>query len=198
MEALAVTDLTVVEGGARISDRQLADALGFGRVNELHRLIRAHDEELRDFGEVFRFEAKNPAPKGGRPTVGYLLNEHQAVALCMWAETPKARTGRKLIIEVFIAWHRGDLTARTGPDGGITIPKDEYIALLRAEVATLRVPDKKPRTPSRPLTEEDRAEILHLLDEGFGVCEVARRIGRSTATVSLLRAGFRMIEGGAA
>ena len=195
---LAVTDLTVIEGGARISDRQLSETLGFTRIDSFHKLINAHIEELRDFGEVFRFEAKNLSPNGGRPTIGYLLNEHQAVALCMWAETPKARVGRKLIIEVFVAWHRGDLVARASGADGITIPKDEYIALLRSENAALRAPEKKPRAVSRPLTDEDRAEILRLLGEGFGVCEVSRQVGRSTATISLLRAGFRMIDGGVA
>lgn len=47
--------LTVIDGDARISDRHLLEALGFNRINDLHRVIRAHEDALRDFGEVFCF-----------------------------------------------------------------------------------------------------------------------------------------------
>lgn len=107
--------LTVIEGDARISCRRLQEVLGFNRVNDLHRLIRTHEDELRDFGEVFCFEAKNPSAKGGRPIKTFLLNEHQATAVCLWAETPKARAGRKLIIEVFTAWRKGQLPEVPAP-----------------------------------------------------------------------------------
>lgn len=108
MSKLTKNDLTVHDGDARVSDRRLADALGFNRVNDLHRLIKGHEGELGDFGEVFCFEAKNPSAKGGRPAKSYLLNEHQAVALAMWANTENARAARMQIIEVFVAWRRGD------------------------------------------------------------------------------------------
>lgn len=101
--------LTVIEGDARISCRNLQEALGFARIDHLHRLIRTHEDELRDFGEVFLFEGENPSKLGGRPIKTFLLNEHQATAICMWAETPKARAGRKLIIAVFTAWRQGQL-----------------------------------------------------------------------------------------
>lgn len=106
--ALSHSSLTVIEGDARISCRHLREALGFARIDHLHRLIRTHEDELRDFGEVFLFEGENPSRKGGRPQKGYYLNEHQATAICLWAETPKARAGRRLIIEVFTAWRKGE------------------------------------------------------------------------------------------
>lgn len=107
--------LTVIDGDALIADRHLSEVLGFNRVNDLHRLIRAKEEELRDFGEVFCFEAKNPSKRGGRPIKTFLLNEQQATAICLWAETPKARAGRKLIIEVFTAWRKGQLPEMPAP-----------------------------------------------------------------------------------
>lgn len=108
MTNLTKDDLVVHESEPRVSDRRLADALGFNRVNDLHRLIKAHESELSDFGGVFCFEAKNPSSKGGRPTKSYMLNEHQAVALAMWANTEEARTARMQIINVFVAWRRGN------------------------------------------------------------------------------------------
>lgn len=101
--------LKVINGDARIACRRLQEVLGFARIDVLHRLIRRHEDELRDFGEVFRFEVENPSKKGGRPVVSYYLNEHQATAVCLWAETPKARAGRKLIVEVFTAWRQGQI-----------------------------------------------------------------------------------------
>ncbi|MCB1368091.1 MAG: hypothetical protein KDK00_10035 [Rhodobacteraceae bacterium] len=106
--ALSRDDLVVFEGAVRIEDRRVSEALGFGRINDLHRLIRRKADELADFGEVFCREAKNPSAKGGCPTLHYYLNEHQATAICLWAETAKARQARKQIIEVFTAWRKGE------------------------------------------------------------------------------------------
>lgn len=105
---LSKSDLIVVEGEPRVACGRLSEALGFNRVNDLHRLIRANEDELQDFGGVLCFEAKNPSPKGGRPQVVFHLNESQAVAITMWANTAQARAGRRLIIEVFTAWRKGE------------------------------------------------------------------------------------------
>lgn len=43
----------MIEGDARISCRHLHEVLGFARIDHLHRLIKAHEDELRDFEEVF-------------------------------------------------------------------------------------------------------------------------------------------------
>lgn len=112
---LNLTALTVIEGDARISCRRLQEVLGFSRIDPLHRLIRANEDELRDYGEVFCIEAKNPSIKGGRPVKTYLLSEHQATLVCMKAETAKARAGRKLIVEVFTAWRKGQLPEIAAP-----------------------------------------------------------------------------------
>lgn len=106
--SLSRNDLSVIEGDARVQCRRLSEALGFNRVNDVHRLIRANEDELADFGEVFCFSAKNPSAKGGRPTITYYLNEHQAIAIAMWAQTAKAREARRQIIDVFVSWRRGE------------------------------------------------------------------------------------------
>lgn len=106
--------LKVINGDARIADTHIQQALGYARIDGLHRLIQRHEDELRDFGEVFRHAAENPAGKGGRPTLTYYLNEHQATAVCLWANTAKARAGRKVIVEVFTAWRKGQLESFAG------------------------------------------------------------------------------------
>ncbi len=107
--------LTVIDGDALIADRDLSEVLGFAKVGNLHAVIERHIDELEDFGEVFLRVQKNPSSRGGRPTKTYMLNEHQATAVCLWAETPKARAGRKLIIEVFTAWRKGQLPEMHAP-----------------------------------------------------------------------------------
>lgn len=118
MSALTRNDLSVIEGDARISDRRLSEALGFVRIGNLHRLIKQRQDELREFGGLFLFEEKKSTR--GRAALTYMLNEHQAVALAMWAETPQARDARRQIIEVFVAARRGDAYAlaqqRQAPD----------------------------------------------------------------------------------
>lgn len=105
--------LTVIDGDARIACRRLQEVLGFTRIDSLHKLIRAHLDELEDFGGIFRFEAEKSGR--GRRSVNYYLNEHQATAVCLWAETPKARAARRLIIEVFTAWRKGQMPAPPVP-----------------------------------------------------------------------------------
>ena len=109
-------DLTVISGDARVSCHRLQEFLGYKAVRHIHDMIRKHRDELEDFGEVFARESKNPSPKGGRPTTTYYLNEHQATAVCLWAETPKARSARRLIIEVFTDWRKGQARPTELPD----------------------------------------------------------------------------------
>lgn len=107
------TALTVIDGDARVSCRHLQEVLGFARIDHLHRLIKAHLDELEDFGGIFLFEGEKSG-RGRRP-IHYYLNEHQATAICLWAETPKARAARKLIVEVFTAWRKGQLPEMPAP-----------------------------------------------------------------------------------
>jgi len=105
--------LTVIQGDARVSCRHLQEVLGFARIDVLHRLIKAHKDELSDFGPILHFEVEKSGR--GRRAVSYYLNEHQATAVCLWAETPKARAARKLIVEVFTAWRKGQLPEMPAP-----------------------------------------------------------------------------------
>ncbi|NJS39817.1 MAG: hypothetical protein HC783_13280 [Rhodobacteraceae bacterium] len=107
--------LTVIDGDARVSCRHLQEVLGYSAVRHVHDLIRRNRDELEDYGGVFAHESKNPSAKGGRPITTYYLNEHQATAVCLWAETPKARAARKLIVEVFTAWRKGELESIAAP-----------------------------------------------------------------------------------
>lgn len=131
--SLSRDDLSVIEGDARVSSRRLAEALGFARHDHFVRLLKERIEELEDFDRIFLIKEEKSGR--GRPSQTYYLNEHQATALCMWAETATARTARRQIIEVFVAWRRGDLGARDaerdGPDAAFLRDGDRAEAALR-------------------------------------------------------------------
>lgn len=137
--------LTVIDGDARVSCRHLQEVLGFTRIDSLHKLIRAHEDELNDFGGVFRFEAEKSGR--GRRAIHYYLNEHQATAVCLWAETPKARAARKLIVEVFTAWRRGQLPDMPAPrvdpfaemSGRVRHVADHLMAIDSMDEVALRI-----------------------------------------------------------
>lgn len=204
---LAISDLTVIDNHARIPDTRIQELLQYGRIEELRRVIEKNLEELESFGGVFRqFGGKPPVgSKGGRPTLIYMLTEEQALLVCMFSRTPKAMEARRMIVDVFMQWKRGQ-TMPPAPSEGMTIPKDDYIALL-TDHNTLLVdhndllkqiiaPKRKPRRPSVPLTTAEKAKIISMCAAGMGVNEIARQTGRSTATISLLKNGFSIINGG--
>lgn len=205
---LTKSDLIVVEGEPRVTCRRLAEALGFTAVRSLHRLIRANEDELRDFGDVFHSEVKNPSRKGGRPQLVFKLNERQAIAITMWAATPQARAARRLIVEVFYAW-RQDNAMPALPDSGYELPggeaqmrqisADRLIELLQAENQLLRsglTPPKCKRRPVTPISDPERQEILRLIRADLSLAQISRVTGRSQSAISLMRSGMRVIEGG--
>lgn len=195
---LAVTDLTVVENHARIPDARVQEALGYRHKKDLHAIIERYRDELEGYGGVYtQTSAKPPAgSKGGRPTLTYMLTEEQAVLICMFARTPKAAEARRMIIDVFLRWRRGEALPHAASVDGITLDKDDYIALLRDQNALLKGAVKKPRRAPIPLTNAEKAKIIALAADGKSTRQISRETGRSTATISLLRNGFRLIAGG--
>lgn len=100
------TDLTVIDGDARISDAHIQRALGYGRINDLHRIIRRHEAELAGYGEML---CRTGKASSGQTVITYFLNEPQATLICMFSRTERAAAARKTIVEVFTAWRRGQL-----------------------------------------------------------------------------------------
>lgn len=131
--ALAATDLTVIDGEARIADSHLQAVLGYARINDLHRIIRKHEDELGDHGGILCRTGK--VFGRGQPPKTFLLTEGQATLVCMFARTPKARAARKLIVEVFTAWRRGQLPpppAAADPFAALRAQVEDVAAQLRA------------------------------------------------------------------
>lgn len=110
---ISPTDLHVLDAEPRMQDLKLAAALEFGQPYDIRKLIKRNGHELAKYGEVFATVAKT-LPNGGRPTEEFWLNEPQSVLICMFSRTDKAAEVRREIIEVFMAWRRGQLPQRAG------------------------------------------------------------------------------------
>lgn len=103
--ALAITDLSMVADEPRVQDLRLAERLGFKRPRVVRELIERNLEELEMHGS----SAVRHGAYRGRPTTEYWLNEAQALLVCMFARTPGAAAIRREVIEVFLAWRRGEM-----------------------------------------------------------------------------------------
>ena len=112
MNNLTITDLdtTVSKGEPRILDLRLAERLGYARPRKLRALIVRNLPELETYGTL--------APRRGAPISGkgrvqevdeYHLNEGQALVVILLSRTPAAAQVRREVIEVYMAWRRGEL-----------------------------------------------------------------------------------------
>ncbi|EGJ20083.1 BRO domain protein [Cereibacter sphaeroides WS8N] len=134
-----------------------------------------------------------------RPT--NLISESGLYALVLASRKPAAKRFRKWITsEVLPAlrMHGRYEMPGAGPQMH-EISADRLLELLQSENELLRskIPPKRaPRRAPVPLTGEEKAEILRLVHAGLSVSQIARLTGRSTSAVSLLRSGFRVIDGG--
>jgi hypothetical protein len=107
-ESNAVLDIGLhpIDGEPRVRDVELAERLGFERPLDIRELIRRNDLELRSFGSFpFRTEKS-----GGRPGVAFFLNEEQSLLVAILSRAPRAKEVRAMLIRVFTAWRRGQLT----------------------------------------------------------------------------------------
>lgn len=99
--ALCAADLnTTVNHEPRIMDLRLAEALGFGRLYDIRKLIRRHIDTLRTFGEVCATWRK-PSGKGGRPSQTYWLSKRQALFITAKSDTERAAHVTVRMVEVF-------------------------------------------------------------------------------------------------
>jgi hypothetical protein len=103
-----VRDLTVSATEPRIADLVLGTQLGFDRSRNVRALIRRNIGELTRHGAIsLHREAKIAGRGRGRPEEGFLLNEGQALVVCMLSRTDRAVEVREQVIKVFMAWRHG-------------------------------------------------------------------------------------------
>ena len=196
-----VTDLVAsADGEPRMSAALLAERLGMARKQIMTDLIERNEASLRRFGELIRAVRKNPSAGGGRPSKDYLLNEGQAIYIASRSETAMADQVLIALVMVFLEFRHGRLAPMAASPDMREISTERLLELLQSENELLRSKVPAPRAkrkPSVPLSHDERAEILRLAQAGLSVAQIRRLTGRSTGTISILRSGFRVIDGGA-
>lgn len=144
MGALAISDLTPMAGEPTVRDVRLGEVLGFSRADFVRRVIKDNEAELLGHGGLCRV-GTNPGARGGRPSQSYHLNEAQALLVCMFARTEKAAAVRKQVIDVFLAWRRGELVS---PDATVEVLRRIETRLNALESAGTRL-DAMAQDPRR-------------------------------------------------
>lgn len=108
---ISIEDLnTTVNHEPRILDVTLAERLGFARVRKIKELIERNASELEAYSDL---TVENQTLPHGGAAKSYYLSEGQALVLCALSRTEKAAEVRKALIEVFMAYRRGELVPAT-------------------------------------------------------------------------------------
>ena len=127
----------LIENELRILDTELAQRLGFSNPLDIRKLIRRHEESLKQMG-VFATVAKTRNPAGGRPSNEFYLNRKQAIFITAKSETSEATDITIEIIERFDAYERGEQPQ-------FAIPKSYAEALRLAADQAEQLKELKPK-----------------------------------------------------
>lgn len=104
-----IADLnTEIDDEPRVLDVVLGEGLGMAKPADVRRTINSNSRELSLHGEIVSQAIKTSA-RGGRPGTAYYLNEPQALLICMFSNTARAAEVRKMLIDVFMEYRRGQL-----------------------------------------------------------------------------------------
>lgn len=106
---MTAADLRKIAGEPKVSDLRLGEVLGYPDPKKVRVVIRRHFAELSTHGVLTQTESKPlKGSTGGRPEKAFLLNEAQAILVCMFSRTKAAAEVRTQIVQVFMAWRRGE------------------------------------------------------------------------------------------
>lgn len=112
----ALFPVIYVEDEARIGHFDLAARLGHGDRRDVSRLIQRNRAELSRYGQMGSRAQMIAIGNGAKRSVTeYLLNEPQAILVCMFAQTPRAADVRQAVIETYMAVRHGHLVQRRFP-----------------------------------------------------------------------------------
>lgn len=119
--------LAPFEDEPRVEDLRLAEVLEFGRPRDIRQLIERNAEELSTYGHL-RVEGTGAVRRRaggqleGQEGQSYWLNEEQALLVTLFSRTERAAQVRRLVIDVFKAWRRGELSPSRIVSSGDTLP----------------------------------------------------------------------------
>lgn len=167
----AIIPLCIVEGDdePRIRDLDVAEKLGFSRSRDFRKLVKNNLTELSRYGEIRATVTRNgkinelTGAGPGAPATVYMLNEQQALLMCMFSNTPKAADVREAVIKAYVEWRRGPATIR----GELELTRAE-IAALRSDVAELRTVRDERIACQTGMTIYDIADKFSVVRKGRG------------------------------
>ncbi|HEX7117323.1 MAG TPA: hypothetical protein VF212_00950 [Longimicrobiales bacterium] len=126
--------LTAVEEEPKIHDLHLAELLGFDYPVNIRKLIRRHAAALADLGLISTVEKRS----GGRPATEFYLNQEQALFIITKSETPNAIALTVALVQRFMAYERGEITAAPVEQPPARALPATYLEALEALVETER------------------------------------------------------------
>jgi hypothetical protein len=110
LRALAVSDLTILDGSPCIRETRLSEALGIRPEWDISQLIQENFGELMRRGPAWRTTTPVWNDDGQKHAADeYYLNEQQALLICILSGTENAALTRQQMSEVFLAWRRTKL-----------------------------------------------------------------------------------------
>ena len=169
--------------------KDVAEILEYSHTPHMLRIL---DEDEKGVHIVDRTSS------GGNPEMA-IISESGLYHAIFLSRKPQAKAFRRWVTEEVLpqirktGGYRQDDTAKHD----VLIQRvellEEMLDLYRfkAQVLTERTRPKPKRRPSEPVTDEEVAQIRQMAAEGLGVCEIARQIGRSSATVSFILRGAK-------
>lgn len=106
--ALSVASLEIVEAEPRIKDAPLGERLGMAQPLSIRQLIDINRAELERYG-LLHTSHDSRTGKDLQAGSSYYLNEPQALLLCILSRAERAADVRQEVVEVYMAYRRGDL-----------------------------------------------------------------------------------------
>lgn len=143
LPALSVADLnTTINHEPRVNDALVARQLGFARLRAVRQIIERNRPELEAYGSL----ATRRGESRGQAFDEYFLNEGQALVICALSRTERAAEVRRALIEVFMAWRRGQLAPPTPESRSIAVRAHlRRLRDYRTDPAQLALPVPIPR-----------------------------------------------------
>lgn len=165
--------LAVIDGEPRIDSRIVANELGVTHRNT-YELVDNYSVEFQELG-ILRFQTGEIKGRG-QPEKFYLLNEDQTYFLMtLVRNTAEAVQLKKRLVKAFAQYRVAPKVAES-----ITISKDDYIALLKAQIQYLTALSQPKR---RSLSPEEKRRIKKFQAEGLSQARIGQQIGRAEGTV---------------
>ncbi|MBB4287687.1 hypothetical protein GGD88_003442 [Roseospira goensis] len=139
---LSLSDLDTTANEPRILDVRIGERLGMAQPLNIRKTIESNVDELRRYGPIHAAREKVQIGSGAiREISAYHLNEGQTLLLCMLSRTARAADVRQEVIEVFMAWRRGQIPPPPARPAGLDIAaiaaRDSRIANLEHREAQL-------------------------------------------------------------